>query len=212
MGNPILVIAPLSTLGFWKSEIESWTTLDVCLYHDILGGKYIHDSRQGGGIETYERRYKTMNGTTSTVVVDTLVRTSPISTSLMSSSQPMRLPSRIMKIFRQYIPPKRLGMIFRFPSPYWWWMKLNDWRASRANFKMHWRRWNGASASFWPVWPFGEGRKRLGTPLQNNMTELWTLLQFVAPRVMPPLPTFLEQYGNLENEEQVWNEWMIGIL
>lgn len=69
MGNPILVIAPLSTLGFWKSEIESWTTLDVCLYHDILGGKYIHDSRQGGGyrdvrkkIQDYEWYYKYRSG------------------------------------------------------------------------------------------------------------------------------------------------------
>ena len=37
--QPILVIAPLSTLGFWRREIESWTTLNVIMYHDNEGGK-----------------------------------------------------------------------------------------------------------------------------------------------------------------------------
>ena len=32
--QPILVIAPLSTLGFWRREIESWTSLNVIMYHD----------------------------------------------------------------------------------------------------------------------------------------------------------------------------------
>lgn len=42
-----------------------------------------------------------------------------------------------------------------------------------------------------------------GTPLQNNMTELWTLLNFVAPLTFPSASEFLQQYGDLHNQNQV---------
>ena len=42
-----------------------------------------------------------------------------------------------------------------------------------------------------------------GTPLQNNMTELWTLLNFVAPQTFPSLPDFLQSYGNLQDRDHV---------
>lgn len=42
-----------------------------------------------------------------------------------------------------------------------------------------------------------------GTPLQNNMTELWTLLNFVAPQTFPSLPEFLQSYGNMQDRDHV---------
>ena len=42
-----------------------------------------------------------------------------------------------------------------------------------------------------------------GTPLQNNMLELWTLLNFVAPQTFPSSTEFLQQYGDLHNQTQV---------
>lgn len=42
-----------------------------------------------------------------------------------------------------------------------------------------------------------------GTPLQNNMMELWTLLNFVAPQTFPSSADFLRQYGDLQNQQQV---------
>ena len=50
--QPILVIAPLSTLGFWRREIESWTDLNVVMYHDNEGGKEVRRL-----IERYEWYY-----------------------------------------------------------------------------------------------------------------------------------------------------------
>ena len=50
--QPILVIAPLSTLGFWRREIESWTSLNVIMYHDNEGGKEVRKL-----IEKYEWYY-----------------------------------------------------------------------------------------------------------------------------------------------------------
>ena len=42
-----------------------------------------------------------------------------------------------------------------------------------------------------------------GTPLQNNTTELWTLLNFLDPTVFPELDSFLLQFGELKTKEQV---------
>nr|CCA16363.1 ChromodomainhelicaseDNAbinding protein 8 putative [Albugo laibachii Nc14] len=39
--GPFLVIAPLATLGNWKREIETWTTMNCVVYHDSEGGSDI---------------------------------------------------------------------------------------------------------------------------------------------------------------------------
>ncbi|OWZ24675.1 hypothetical protein PHMEG_000197 [Phytophthora megakarya] len=33
--GPYLIVVPLSTIQHWRREIESWTNLNVCVYHDI---------------------------------------------------------------------------------------------------------------------------------------------------------------------------------
>ncbi|ETV98551.1 hypothetical protein, variant [Aphanomyces invadans] len=40
--GPFLVVVPLSTLQHWRREIEDWTDMNVCVYHDVgeRGTKY----------------------------------------------------------------------------------------------------------------------------------------------------------------------------
>jgi len=42
-----------------------------------------------------------------------------------------------------------------------------------------------------------------GTPLQNDLTELWTLLNFIEPFKFPDLDEFQALYGNMASKEQV---------
>lgn len=42
-----------------------------------------------------------------------------------------------------------------------------------------------------------------GTPLQNNTQELWTLLNFIEPKLFQSLEDFEEHFGNMANREQV---------
>lgn len=42
-----------------------------------------------------------------------------------------------------------------------------------------------------------------GTPLQNNTTELWTLLNFIEPAKFPNIEKFNERYGHISTQEQV---------
>ena len=42
-----------------------------------------------------------------------------------------------------------------------------------------------------------------GTPLQNNMTELWALLSFLDPARFPSLEAFLAEYGSAKSAEEI---------
>lgn len=42
-----------------------------------------------------------------------------------------------------------------------------------------------------------------GTPLQNSVEELFSLLNFLEPSQFPSETTFLEEFGDLKTEEQV---------
>lgn len=42
-----------------------------------------------------------------------------------------------------------------------------------------------------------------GTPLQNDLTELWTLLNFIEPFKFPDLAVFQHNFGNMANRGQV---------
>jgi superfamily II DNA or RNA helicase len=42
-----------------------------------------------------------------------------------------------------------------------------------------------------------------GTPLQNNITELWTLLNFIEPQKFNSLASFLAAFGSLDSAEKV---------
>ena len=37
--GPFLVIVPLGTLTHWKREVETWTDMNVVIYHDVMRGK-----------------------------------------------------------------------------------------------------------------------------------------------------------------------------
>ena len=43
----------------------------------------------------------------------------------------------------------------------------------------------------------------LQTPIQNNMQELWTLLNFINPDTFDDLDDFLEHYGDIKSKEKV---------
>lgn len=42
-----------------------------------------------------------------------------------------------------------------------------------------------------------------GTPLQNTVEELFSLLHFLEPAQFPSETEFLREFGNLKTEEQV---------
>ncbi|KAK8792005.1 hypothetical protein WA158_005382 [Blastocystis sp. Blastoise] len=168
VGDPIIVIAPLSTLGFWKKEIESWTTLDVCLYHDTQGGKDIRKQ-----IQEYEWYYTYNSGKHVGQHVPGLYKFDVLICTYEMILTDFEDISSI---------PYTLLVVDEAQR-----MKGQNSKLQGALKQMNWKQCVLLS----------------GTPLQNNMTELWTLLDFVAPKVIPDLPRFLKEFGDLQNTSQV---------
>lgn len=50
-----------------------------------------------------------------------------------------------------------------------------------------------------------------GTPLQNSVEELFSLLNFLEPLQFPSESTFLEEFGDLKTDEQVCSDigWLL---
>jgi chromodomain-helicase-DNA-binding protein 7 len=42
-----------------------------------------------------------------------------------------------------------------------------------------------------------------GTPIQNNMEELWVLLNFVEPVKFASQPDFMKLFGSIESDKDV---------
>lgn len=42
-----------------------------------------------------------------------------------------------------------------------------------------------------------------GTPIQNDSSEIWSLLHFIDPKTFSSLSAFQEQFGDLKKKEQV---------
>ena len=50
---------------------------------------------------------------------------------------------------------------------------------------------------------FGSTLLLTGTPIQNNMNEMWTLLNIVDPDKFDDVGEFLEKYGDMKSKERV---------
>lgn len=37
--GPFMVVVPLSTIGHWQKEFQTWTNMNVVMYHDIVKAK-----------------------------------------------------------------------------------------------------------------------------------------------------------------------------
>jgi chromodomain-helicase-DNA-binding protein 7 len=42
-----------------------------------------------------------------------------------------------------------------------------------------------------------------GTPIQNEVKEFWTLLNFIDPKSYSDMDDFLEKYGDIKSKEKI---------
>lgn len=164
--GPYLIVVPLSTIQHWRREIESWTDLNVCVYHDV-------------GDRTTNFTAKDMRG----VIRD-----------------------------QEWYYPGMANTVFKFN------ILLTTFETLLADFEeleqIHWRliavdeahRLKSAgSRVLKQMRAFQCDRKLLltGTPLQNNIQELWVLLNYLEPVKFDNMDDFNERFGKLISQEQV---------
>ncbi|KAL1425709.1 hypothetical protein MTO96_018879 [Rhipicephalus appendiculatus] len=161
INGPFLVIAPLSTIGNWQREFETWTDLNVITYHGSSASRNM--------IQEYEMYYKDENGQRITDVYKFQVMITTFEIVLSDCMELQALPWRACVIDEAH-------------------------RLKNRNCKLL------------------EGLRMLnlehsvlltGTPLQNNVEELFSLLNFLEPSRFSSTETFMEEFGDLKTEGQV---------
>uniref|UniRef100_A0AC35TFK6 Chromo domain-containing protein n=1 Tax=Rhabditophanes sp. KR3021 TaxID=114890 RepID=A0AC35TFK6_9BILA len=160
--GPFLIVVPLSTLHNWEREFETWTDMNVIVYHGAAKSREI--------VQQYEFYYSDeMNKAKRNIVkFDVLITTFEM---VVSDCEILKkIPYRICIIDEAH-------------------------RLKNRNCKLI---QGGFSAIRM------EHRVLLtGTPLQNNIQELFSLLNFLEPTQFSSSGSFLEQFGDCQTEEQV---------
>ncbi|KPM07329.1 Kismet-like protein, partial [Sarcoptes scabiei] len=158
---PYLVIAPLSTIGNWQREFETWTDLNVVTYHGSSPSRSM--------LQDYELYYKNEKNeripniykfqvmiTTFEVILTDCIELSSIKWVACIIDEAHRLKNRNCKL-------------------------LEGLRMLQIEHRV----------------------LLTGTPLQNNVEELYSLLHFLEPSQFTSNENFMAEFGDLKTEAQV---------
>lgn len=159
--SPYLVIAPLSTIGNWQREFETWTDLNVITYHGSSASRNM--------IQEYEMYYKNDKGV------------------------------RIDGIFKFQV------MITTFEVVLTDCMELREinWRCCVIDEAHRLKNRNCKLLEGLRLLNMEHRVLLTGTPLQNNVEELFSLLNFLEPSQFASPEVFMQEFGDLKTEEQV---------
>jgi chromodomain-helicase-DNA-binding protein 7 len=159
--GPFLIIVPLSTVGNWAREFETWTDLNVITYHGSSTSREM--------LKEYEMYYRNEQGNRITSVYKFQVMITTFEIVLSDCLDLREIPWRCCIIDEAH-------------------------RLKNRNCKLL------------------EGLRLLnmehrvlltGTPLQNNVEELFSLLNFLEPTQFSSTEQFLQEFGDLKTEAQV---------
>ena len=159
--SPFLVIVPLSTIGNWQREFETWTDLNVVTYHGSSASRNM--------LQEYEMYYKNEKG------------------------------ERIDGIYKFQV------MITTFEIVLTDCLELRDFHFRACIIDEAHRLKNRNCKLLEGLRLLNMEHRVLltGTPLQNNVEELFSLLNFLEPAQFSSPEVFMQDFGDLKTEDQV---------
>ena len=159
--SPYLVIAPLSTIGNWQREFETWTDLNVITYHGSAASRNM--------LQEYEMFYKNEKG------------------------------QKIEGVFKFQV------MITTFEVVLTDCLELReiDWKCCVIDEAHRLKNRNCKLLEGLRLLKMEHRVLLTGTPLQNNVEELFSLLNFLEPQQFASPDVFMLEFGDLKTEEQV---------
>nr|QVX32607.1 CHD6/7/8/9 [Platynereis dumerilii] len=159
--GPFLIIVPLSTVGNWQREFETWTDINCVVYHGSTPSRNM--------LQEYELYFKDEDGnripdcykfqaiiTTYEMIISDLELFSSIEWRMLIIDEAHRLKNTKCKL-------------------------IEGLRCVDIEHKV----------------------LLTGTPLQNNIDELFSLLNFLEPKQFVSSEAFLVDFGDLKSETQV---------
>ena len=156
--GPFLVIAPLSTIPNWQREFETWTNLNIIVYHGSNASRTMLQEYEFFFKDDKKRELYKFNVliTTFEMIISDCMELREVPWRLCVIDEAHRLKNKNCKLLEGL----RLLQL--------------------------------------------EHRVLLsGTPLQNNISELYSLLNFLEPTQFQSSEEFIRDFGDLKSDEQV---------
>ena len=182
--GPFLIVAPLSTLEHWKREFNTWTGLNTIVYHGSAKNReqirelefaYEEDRPPRGGVA--------------------------FNSSFLKKCQKNN-KSRFEKLWMVQVVVTTPEMMctddFVELTAIEWDAIVVD-EAHRLKSHSSKLATNLRDRRF----TFNHTLLLTGTPIQNNMTELWALLNVIDPESFDDLDEFLKSFGNMKSKEGI---------
>ncbi|KAL5021350.1 hypothetical protein ScPMuIL_000505 [Solemya velum] len=159
--GPYLVIAPLSTIPNWQREFETWTDMNVIVYHGTSISRNM--------LQEYEMYYKDENG------------------------------KRIPDVYRFNALITTYEIIISDCEV----LSQIDWRCLIIDEAHRLKNRNCRLMEGLKLFDCDHRVLLTGTPLQNNVQELYSLLNFLEPEQFACQEAFAAEFGDLKSENQV---------
>jgi len=181
-GGPVLVVAPLSTLEHWKREFNTWTNLNAIVYHGSAQNRE----------QTRELEFAYEVDRPQSVAFNS---------SFLKKCH-KKIKSKFEKTWMVQVVITTPEMLctddFTELTAVEWDVLVVD-EAHRMKNKTSKLTTNLLDHRF----TFHHTLLLTGTPIQNNMTELWTLLNFIDEENFGDLDEFLKSYGDMKSKEGI---------
>eukprot|EP00934_Nitzschia_sp_Nitz4_P009022 Nitzschia sp. Nitz4//scaffold97_size77645//18109//25086//NITZ4_005513-RA/size77645-augustus-gene-0.24-mRNA-1//1//CDS//3329560641//9012//frame0 len=177
--GPFLIVVPLSTIAHWQREFQSWTGLNTIVYHGSADDRTV--------LREYEFAYQE----------DRPARTNQNSIYLKACA-PGKTGGPWMATVVVTTPEMLVASDSNELAVVPWEVLVVDeaHRLKNLNSKLAMTLRNG-------TFTFNHKLLLTGTPIQNDITEFWTLLNFIDQESFPSLDTFLERFGEMKSKERV---------
>eukprot|EP00978_Attheya_sp_CCMP212_P033461 scaffold135122_cov54-Attheya_sp.AAC.1 len=180
--GPYLIVAPLSTLQHWYRELSAWTNLNTVIYH----GSAIDRDR----IREFELVYEEDRPTT--------VRQNARYLAKCAAQMKPQYKETWMAHVILTTPDILIADDFSELTAIRWEVLILD-EAHRLKNHRSKLACNLRDSKF----QFNHSVLMTGTPIQNNMTELWALLNIVDPSNFEDLDHFLSKYEDMKSKEEL---------
>ncbi|KAK3608042.1 hypothetical protein CHS0354_031028 [Potamilus streckersoni] len=159
--GPFLVVVPLSTVGNWQREFETWTDLNVIIYHGSASSRFM--------LQEYEMYFRDEDR------------------------------QKILDIYKFNVLVTTYEIIISDVEL----LSQIEWRCIIIDEAHRLKNKNCRLLEGLRMFDFEHKVLLSGTPLQNNVEELFSLLNFLEPEQFNSSDAFQAEFGNLRTEEQV---------
>ncbi|KAG3201398.1 Chromodomain-helicase-DNA-binding protein 8 [Phytophthora cactorum] len=179
--QPFIIVAPLSTLGHWQREFDSWTNLNAVVYHGSAAARDV--------LQNYE----------FFMSEDELLRADELTGANNNGKRAIIQPKRNCYRFDVLITTYEMASatdLYKLAQIDWQLMVVDEaHRLKNRNSKL--------SNILHTRFTYENMLLLTGTPLQNNVEELWVLLNFLDTKKFASKESFLESFGELTDSAQV---------